>query len=93
MLFFHTKTCCTYRPPDEKATRHIIQHYLPYDSDFVRTARLDAAAKAEVLEARLASAQSQLLKDSIRSAMLALAEFHWERGELKDAWRRVARSR
>lgn len=76
-----------------QTTRHIIQHYLPYDSEFVRTARLDAAAKAEVLEARLASAQSQLLKDSIRSAMLALAEFHWERGELKDAWRRVARSR
>ena len=56
----------------------------------MRTARLDAAAKAEVLEARLASAQSQLLKDSIRSAMLALGEFHGERGELRDAWRRVA---
>ena len=59
----------------------------------MRTARLDAAAKAEVLEARLASAQSQLLKDSIRSAMLALGEFRGERGELRDAWRRVARSR
>jgi len=41
----------------------------------------------------LATAQSHLMKESIRTALLALAEFHRERGELREAWRRVARSR
>mmetsp|Transcript_30881 Transcript_30881/g.58624 ORF Transcript_30881/g.58624 Transcript_30881/m.58624 type:complete len:329 (-) Transcript_30881:788-1774(-) len=75
------------------AQRHVIHRYLEYDAEFARRSKVDATSRSETMEARLATAQSHLMKESIRTALLALAEFHRERGELREAWRRVARSR
>ena len=72
----------------------IIQHYIPtYDSSFIYNSKQMAQNKIEILEGRLAVAQSKLMKESIRVGLLALAMFHREIGELKEAWRRVVRSR
>ena len=72
----------------------IIQHYHPiYDSTFVQSSKLSAQTKLEILEGRLSIALSKLMKESIRSGLLALAMFHREIGELREAWRRVIRSR
>ena len=72
----------------------IIQHYIPtYDSTFIYNSKQMAQNKLEILEGRLAVAQSKLMKESIRVGLLALAMFHREIGELKEAWRRVIRSR
>lgn len=73
--------------------RHVVQHYTEYDARFVEESKRDAQQRLETMEGRLATAQSHLMKESIRGALLALAEFHRERGELREAWRRVARSR
>lgn len=81
------------RTRSDSSTRRVIQNYLDYDAEFIRRSQIDAQARAEVMEGRLAAAQSHLMKESIRTALLALAEFHRERGELREAWRRVARSR
>ncbi|KAL7539557.1 hypothetical protein ACHAWF_006444 [Thalassiosira exigua] len=72
--------------------KHAIQQYLDYDPAFPHHAKLSGQAQLEALEGRLSTAQSLLQKESIRSALLALAEFHREKGELREAWRRVARS-
>ena len=80
------------RPVDSHYS-HVIQHYLDYDPSFPRNSRLDSQSRLEAMEGRLATAQSHLMKESIRTALLALAEFHRERGELREAWRRVSRSR
>ncbi|KAL9186518.1 hypothetical protein ACHAXT_005756 [Thalassiosira profunda] len=81
------------RPSHAPPPKHVIQQYLPYDPDFAMRARVESAQRGETMEARLATAQSHLMKESIRTALLALAEFHAERGELREAWRRVSRSR
>lgn len=47
----------------------------------------------ETLEARLSTAQAHLAKEAIRTAYLALAEFHRLRGDLRESLRRVLRSR
>lgn len=75
------------------AMKHVISRYLDYDPEFVRSSKMGARDRLATMEARLGTAQSHLMKESIRSALLALAEFHRERGELREAWRRVARSR
>ena len=71
----------------------IIQHYIEYDPNFARTSKIDAQNQLDVLEGRLSTAQSHIMKESIRTALLALAEFHKKRGELREALRRVYRSR
>ncbi len=72
----------------------IIQHYHPiFDSTFLQSSKQSAQTKLEILEGRLAISQSKLMKESIRSGLLALAMFHKEIGELREAWRRVIRSR
>lgn len=80
-------------PHPSHPPKHIIQHYMEYNRTFVDNSKRDAQHRLETMEGRLATAQSHLMKESIRSALLALAEFHKERGELREAWRRVARSR
>lgn len=72
---------------------HVIQHYLRYDPAFPAEAKASAQNQLEVLEGRLSTAQSHINKASIRTALLALGEFHWGRGELREGWRRVVRSR
>mmetsp|Transcript_11235 Transcript_11235/g.24713 ORF Transcript_11235/g.24713 Transcript_11235/m.24713 type:complete len:571 (+) Transcript_11235:101-1813(+) len=89
----HATTASSPHTQHHHQAKHIIQQYLDYNPDFVRNSKLDAANRLETMEARLGTAQSHLMKESIRSALLALAEFHKERGELREAWRRVARSR
>lgn len=74
-------------------SKHIIQHYIEYDPNFAPTSKIDAQNQLETLEGRLSTAQSHIMKESIRTALLALAEFHKKRGELREALRRVLRSR
>lgn len=71
----------------------IIQHYMEYDPNFAPTSKIDAQNQLDILEGRLSTAQSHIMKESIRTALLALAEFHKKRGELREALRRVYRSR
>ena len=71
----------------------IIQHYIEYDPNFAPTSKIDAQNQLDVLEGRLSTAQSHIMKESIRTALLALAEFHKKRGELREALSRVYRSR
>jgi hypothetical protein len=71
----------------------IIQHYIEYDPNFAPTSKIDAQNQLDILEGRLSTAQSHIMKESIRTALLALAEFHKKRGELREALRRVYRSR
>lgn len=73
--------------------KHIIQQYQNYDGSFVTQSKMTQKQMLETLEGRLSTAQSHLMKESIRTALIALAEFHRDRGELREAWRRVARSR
>lgn len=85
-------------PHSQQQQQHahaIIQQYLPntYDPHFVASAKQMAFAKLEILEGRLAIAQSKLMKESIRTGLLALAVFHRDIGELREASRRVLRSR
>lgn len=82
-----------HHPAGHPQKQHVIQHYLDYDPEFPRASRRESRMRQEALEGRLAAAQGHLMKESIRAALLALAEFHGERGELREAWRRVARSR
>ena len=77
----------------QQQNKHIIQHYQNYDANFISSSKYTSQERCKMLEGRLESAKSHLMKDSIRTALLALAEFHRERGELREAWRRVARSR
>eukprot|EP00804_Cyclotella_cryptica_P006535 CCRYP_012795-RB/>CCRYP_012795-RB protein AED:0.08 eAED:0.08 QI:33/1/1/1/1/1/5/63/522 len=71
----------------------VIQHYMRYDPSFPAESKAAAQNQLEVLEGRLSTAQSHINKASIRTALLALGEFHWGRGELREGWRRVVRSR
>jgi hypothetical protein len=71
----------------------IIQHYQRYDQSFPSEAKMAAQSQLEVLEGRLSTAQAHINKESIRTALLALGEFHRGRGELREGWRRVVRSR
>mmetsp|Transcript_4465 Transcript_4465/g.8242 ORF Transcript_4465/g.8242 Transcript_4465/m.8242 type:complete len:633 (-) Transcript_4465:168-2066(-) len=73
--------------------QHPILYHQTYDPAFPAQAKRESQARLETLEARLATAQSHLTKDSIRTALLALGEFHKRRGELREAWRRVWKSR
>ncbi len=73
--------------------KHIIQHYIEYDPNFAPISKVEAQNQLDTLEGRLSTAQSHIMKESIRTALLALAEFHKERGELREALRRVFRSR
>lgn len=72
---------------------HIIQQYAKYDAQFVADAKASTASQLEVLEGRLSTAQSHINKESIRTALLALGEFLRGRGELREGFRRVVRSR
>jgi len=74
-------------------SKHIIQYYIEYDPNFAPASKIDAQNQLETLEGRLSTAQSHIMKESIRTALLALAEFHKKRGELREALRRVIRSR
>lgn len=74
-------------------SKNIIQHYIEYDPNFAPTSKIDAQNQLETLEGRLSTAQSHIMKESIRTALLAMAEFHKMRGELREALRRVLRSR
>jgi len=80
-------------PTGHHTPKHIIQQYQEYDGGFVTQSKVSLQQMSETLEARLSTAQSRLMKDSIRTALIALAEFHRDRGDLREAWRRVARSR
>jgi hypothetical protein len=71
----------------------IIQYYIEYDPNFAPASKIDAQNQLDVLEGRLSTAQSHIMKESIRTALMALAEFHKKRGELREALRRVYRSR
>jgi len=73
--------------------KNIIQHYIEYDPNFAPISKIEAQNQLEILEGRLSTAQSHIMKESIRTALLALAEFHKKRGELREALRRVFRSR
>ena len=72
---------------------HIIQNYARYDARFVSESTASMAAQLDVLEGRLGTAQSHVNKEGIRSALLALGEFLRMRGEGREGWRRVTRSR
>lgn len=74
-------------------SKNIIHHYIEFDPNFSPQSKIDAQNQLETLEARLSTAQSHIMKESIRTALLALAEFHKKRGELREALRRVFRSR
>ena len=74
--------------------KHIITHYQNnYDGNFITQSKMTYQSMLDTLEGRLSTAQSHLMKESIRTALIALAEFHRDRGELREAWRRAARSR
>jgi len=64
-----------------------------FDSEWADETDAAAQQQLEVLEGRLAAAQSHLNKEAIRAAYLALGDFHRRRGELRDAMRVVLRSR
>lgn len=72
---------------------HVIQNYAKYDARFVSESTASMQAQLEMLEGRLGTAQSHINKESIRSALLALGEFLRMRGEAREGWRRVTRSR
>jgi hypothetical protein len=79
--------------PSKSSNGHVIQQYIKYDPSFVSDAKASMACQLEVLEGRLSTAQSHINKESIRTALLALGEFLRGRGELREGWRRVVRSR
>ena len=84
----------TNTPNHHTPMKHIITHYQNnYDGNFITQSKMTYQSMLDTLEGRLSTAQSHLMKESIRSALIALAEFHRDRGELREAWRRVARSR
>lgn len=74
-------------------SKNIIQYYIEYDPNFAPISKIEAQNQLDTLEGRLSTAQSHIMKESIRTALLALAEFHKKRGELREALRRVFRSR
>mmetsp|Transcript_33051 Transcript_33051/g.72482 ORF Transcript_33051/g.72482 Transcript_33051/m.72482 type:complete len:569 (+) Transcript_33051:165-1871(+) len=69
------------------------QYGLLYDTTFVSNTERTSLMHLETLEARLSTAQAHLAKEAIRTAYLALAEFHRLRGDLKESLRHVLRSR
>ncbi len=78
---------------EHPVSKNIIQYYIEYDPNFAPISKIEAQNQLETLEGRLSTAQSHIMKESIRTALLALAEFHKKRGELREALRRVFRSR
>ncbi len=70
-----------------------MSHHQTYDPAFPAKAKRESQARLDTLEARLATAQAHLVRESIRTALLALGEFHKRRGDLREAWRRVWKSR
>ena len=69
------------------------QYGLTFDATFASTTENTSLMHLETLEARLSTAQAALAKEAIRTAYLALAEFHRLRGDLRESLRRVLRSR
>jgi len=65
----------------------------PYDSQWVNHADHAALIQEESLQSRLSSAQSHLSKEAIRSALLALGDFYFQRGMLREALRCIFKSR
>ena len=81
------------RIPNKESKNHVIQHYVKYDAQFVSESKSSMASQLQVLEGRLGTAQSHINKEAIRTALLALGVFLKERGDLRESWRRVVRSR
>ena len=79
--------------PVRPHSSNVIQHYVDYDPNFAPISKIEAQNELDTLEGRLSTAQSHIMKESIRTALLALAEFHKKRGELREALRRLYRSR
>lgn len=70
-----------------------IHAYQTYDPSFPAQSKLTSQSQLETLDARLGTAMSHVNKESIRMALLALGEFHRGRGDLREAWRKVLKSR
>mmetsp|Transcript_17296 Transcript_17296/g.26762 ORF Transcript_17296/g.26762 Transcript_17296/m.26762 type:complete len:516 (-) Transcript_17296:158-1705(-) len=73
--------------------REVFSSRASFDAEWADETAAAAQQQLEVLEGRLAAAQSHLNKEAIRAAYLALGDFHRRRGELRDAMRVVLRSR
>lgn len=76
-----------------EADHHPSKYGFNYDSQFVSVTDQSSALHLETLEARLTTAQAHLSKEAIRTAYLALGEHHRKRGELREAMKKLLRSR
>ena len=66
---------------------------ISYDHAWVEETEATAQMTHDTLEGRLSAAQAHLQKEAIRTAYLAIGEFHRQRGDLQSAMRAVLRSR
>ncbi len=64
-----------------------------YDSTWVSATDQAAQFQLETLHSRLLTAQSHLAKEAVRSAYISLANFHKNRGFLKEAFAYILKSR
>jgi len=77
----------------KKQMRHPSEVGIVFDSEFCMQEEQISVQQLEVLEARLASAQSRLAKDAIRTAYLALADFYkTKRGDFQEALKKLLKS-
>jgi len=71
---------------------HPSKYGFHYDAPYLTQTESSSSMQLEALEARLKTAQAHLTKESIRSAYLSLADFHKNRGELREALHKMKKS-
>jgi hypothetical protein len=74
----------------------LLQPYIsihPYDTTFVSQSTSLSKQRIDILEARLSTAQTKMQRDAIRSALVAIGEYHISIGDIREAYRRILRAR
>jgi hypothetical protein len=74
----------------------LLQPYIsiqPYDTTFVSQSTSLSKQRIDILEARLSTAQTKMQRDAIRSALVAIGEYHVSIGDIREAYRRILRAR
>jgi hypothetical protein len=74
----------------------LLQPYIstqPYDTTFVSQSTSLSKQRIDILEGRLSTAQTKMQRDAIRSALVAIGEYHISIGDIREAYRRILRAR